>query len=416
MEIFNVKLELTNESNCMILRKNSQEENEPEYENESMNVKNSEEIESPLCLKRNHSSIKKSFNLTESQKKLLIKFNSIVQRFSIKKKIPLNLEKKIYELIDDKSYFLRTKKIEIRGSISYFIKKFKSVLFINENFKNFINHHSFIIHPYENFKIFWDLIHFFIMILLFFILPLDIIFEFDDFKPIRLFMSVFLIFDNFLGFSTAYFLNGKLITDRNKIFHSYINNFILDLFTQISLIYDIFLVGNETDIQRKFIKLICLLQYRKFKHIYHTLIDRFKIDMKFGFFLDFVNLIAQIICMMHWVACVWYLIGNVSEEPNVWLDIQNLKDKSEFDKYIYSFYWSAVTMMTVGYGDFTPQNRIETIFCTLIVVVGCGMFAYYIKYYIYKKIHIKVLIYELIMILINMIVLVMYSELTKIYY
>ena len=36
-------------------------------------------------------------------------------------------------------------------------------------------------------------------------------------------------------------------------------------------------------------------------------------------------------------------------------------------------------MMTVRYGDFTPQNRYETIFAIVVVVVGCGLFAYYIR-------------------------------------
>lgn len=190
---------------------------------------------------------------------------------------------------------------------------------------------------------------------------------------------MFSILDNFLGFSTAYFKHGKLITDRKLIFKSYIKNFIFDLVTQFSLIYDIFINGDDTDVKRKFIKLICLVQYRKFKQIYHTLIDCFKIDMKFGYLLDFINLIATSICIMHWVACAWYLLALTSGEAHTWLDIQNIGQKDRFHKYIYAFYWSSVTMMTVGYGDFAPQNVYETLFATIIVVVGCGLFAYYIK-------------------------------------
>jgi Ion channel len=33
-------------------------------------------------------------------------------------------------------------------------------------------------------------------------------------------------------------------------------------------------------------------------------------------------------------------------------------------------------MMTVGYGDITPQNSMEVLFATITVVFGCGVYAY----------------------------------------
>ena len=35
--------------------------------------------------------------------------------------------------------------------------------------------------------------------------------------------------------------------------------------------------------------------------------------------------------------------------------------------------------MTVGYGDIIPQNPNEIIFVTFSVLIGCGIFAYYIN-------------------------------------
>ena len=35
--------------------------------------------------------------------------------------------------------------------------------------------------------------------------------------------------------------------------------------------------------------------------------------------------------------------------------------------------------MTVGYGDITPKNFYEVIIATAIVIVGCGINAYYIN-------------------------------------
>lgn len=356
--------------------------------------KKTPELTSPLKLSnrsnnklnQSHSTLKKllstfSFSKREipSELKKTIQEFITVLKLSLRKKVPPSLSKQIFEILNDQCYFQENHIKNIIGS--YRVLRYFCCFFIilNELTKCAFESQRFIIHPYKNYKIFWDLIHILLMIFLFFYLPLDIIFEFQSSKNLRIVLSMFSILDNFLGFSTAYFKHGKLITDRKLIFKSYIKNFIFDLVTQFSLIYDIFINGDDTDVKRKFIKLICLVQYRKFKQIYHTLIDCFKIDMKFGYLLDFINLIATSICIMHWVACAWYLLALTSGEAHTWLDIQNIGQKDRFHKYIYAFYWSSVTMMTVGYGDFAPQNVYETLFATIIVVVGCGLFAYYIK-------------------------------------
>ena len=33
-------------------------------------------------------------------------------------------------------------------------------------------------------------------------------------------------------------------------------------------------------------------------------------------------------------------------------------------------------MMTVGYGDITPQNSLEILFAVITIVFGCGVYAY----------------------------------------
>ena len=48
-------------------------------------------------------------------------------------------------------------------------------------------------------------------------------------------------------------------------------------------------------------------------------------------------------------------------------------------KYLYAIYWALVTMLTVGYGDITPQNKQEIIVCVVSVVLGCVVYAYNIS-------------------------------------
>ena len=348
---------------------------EPNIDNTLPFIKNVEKIQykyllsKEVTLQKDENELNPTEIMTNSQAPInaLAHFLTIFQRVSSFHRIPVYLSQKIFDIIGDKSYFKQNQSTKIWN-------------FLKKAYKICLNHHQyFIIHPYQNFKIFWDMIHFCLMIFLFFYLPLDIIFEYKWSKILRFLFNALFLFDNCLGFSTAYFHHGKLITDRKKIFQAYFYNFILDLITQSSLIYDIFFIEDETDVKRKFIKLVFLVQYRKFKRIYNTLIDRFKIDMKFGYLLDFIKLIATSICIMHWVACAWCFLGFMSGETKTWLDSQNLGNKSHYDQYLYALYWAAVTMMTVGYGDFTAQNRYETIFSIVIVVVGCGLFTYYIR-------------------------------------
>ena len=50
-----------------------------------------------------------------------------------------------------------------------------------------------------------------------------------------------------------------------------------------------------------------------------------------------------------------------------------------FREYIYAYYYSVTTMVSVGYGDISPVNQTEVIFCVLFMLITCGMFAFIIN-------------------------------------
>lgn len=77
-------------------------------------------------------------------------------------------------------------------------------------------------------------------------------------------------------------------------------------------------------------------------------------------FVQFAYILAIVI---HLVACGWLVLrsqgGEVSE-----------------DRYLESIYWAVTTMCTVGYGDIIPNNSIQMIYATVVMLVGYVLFAY----------------------------------------
>ncbi|KAF0687933.1 Aste57867_20425 [Aphanomyces stellatus] len=82
-----------------------------------------------------------------------------------------------------------------------------------------------------------------------------------------------------------------------------------------------------------------------------------------------------LVCLTsHWFSCFFYFLSD--GVANGWVAKQELQDRPIFDKYVNAFYWSIMTMTTVGYGDVTGQNTQERAFSIFAMVVGAWIFAY----------------------------------------
>ena len=287
-----------------------------------------------------------------------------------------------YSLIDDNSYFIESIKSE--SNFKLWIKAtMKSLGMIKKCIK--INTFD----PYNPLKTFWDLLHFIALILIFFFIPLQIAFLNNEFLGIKDtiygFSIGFFVLDIMINLNTSYFSDGAIVKIRRKIFDHYFNKgmFWSDISAVIALVLGNFILTQENH----FMNLTLFIIFGKMsrmKWLYSKLTSQFKLQTNFKGYLDLIHLLLTTLLVLHLLACFWLMFSLLNIElfdgdSQTWLKTHNLVQQEWYVQYIYSFYWSVVTMMTVGYGDIVPQNCLEVVYATITIIFGCGVYGYYLN-------------------------------------
>jgi len=78
----------------------------------------------------------------------------------------------------------------------------------------------------------------------------------------------------------------------------------------------------------------------------------------------------------HWFACLWYITYYIEDAAENWITSGGFEDYNTFDSYIASWYFSVMTMSTIGYGDISPVTSAERIVACIMMLVGAGIYAY----------------------------------------
>ncbi|KAI4880279.1 hypothetical protein NFI96_030718 [Prochilodus magdalenae] len=93
----------------------------------------------------------------------------------------------------------------------------------------------------------------------------------------------------------------------------------------------------------------------------------------------------------HWLACIWYAIGNV-EKPYLehtigWLDNLGMSIGKQYnysdpssgpsikDKYVTALYFTFSSLTSVGFGNVSPNTNSEKIFSICVMLIGSLMYA-----------------------------------------
>ena len=236
-----------------------------------------------------------------------------------------------------------------------------------------------VFHPYNRINIIWDMIHFLIILILLFFIPIEVCFDLDVPKLLNGLLILFFVGDIVINFNTSFFRKGTLVKKRVSIIRNYLKtDFCTDFISLIFYVIDLRDSGNFV-----LLKFLCFLRWKKLGKINLKLQEKFKLNVKIhSSVIELIKLLFFSFYILNIFACFWYYIAriNLNDPEHInWLYANNLENKKLYKQYIYSLYWSAVTILTVGYGDIVPKNNTELIFTIFTIFFGCGLFAYFIN-------------------------------------
>ncbi|XP_050098111.1 potassium voltage-gated channel subfamily H member 2 isoform X2 [Anopheles aquasalis] len=208
----------------------------------------------------------------------------------------------------------------------------------------------------------------------------------DPIVIIDLIVDVTFVVDILINFRTT-FVNGQdeVVSHPGRIAVHYLSGwFLIDLVAAIP--FDLLLVGSDTDETTTLIGLLKTARLLRLVRVARK-IDRYS---EYGAAV-LVLLMATFALIAHWLACIWYAIGN-AERPLLkakigWLDAL-AQDTQEYyfpnntgggpsvkSRYVTALYFTFTSLTSVGFGNVAPNTDAEKIFTICVMLVGSLMYA-----------------------------------------
>ncbi|XP_015185534.1 PREDICTED: potassium voltage-gated channel subfamily H member 2 isoform X14 [Polistes dominula] len=207
----------------------------------------------------------------------------------------------------------------------------------------------------------------------------------DPIVIIDFIVDVTFIVDIIINFRTTFVNNNdEVVSHPVKIAVHYLKGwFIIDLVAAIP--FDLLLVGSDTDETTTLIGLLKTARLLRLVRVARK-IDRYS---EYGAAV-LLLLMASFALIAHWMACIWYAIGN-AERPTLkskvgWLDIlandthqfyshNNTGGPSIKSRYITALYFTFSSLTSVGFGNVAPNTDAEKIFTIIVMLIGSLMYA-----------------------------------------
>jgi len=125
----------------------------------------------------------------------------------------------------------------------------------------------------------------------------------------------------------------------------------------------------------RLLRMLKMLRMLKVSRIYQRLELSFVQLHSYQVF-DLYKFMICLVLISHWLACLWAMTLSLppSDTSTRWIDAFDdsdlTKDSAVWQQYVAALYFTAYTMTSVGYGDVTPANIVERIFCILILFIS----------------------------------------------
>uniref|UniRef100_A0A8C7ZTB4 Cyclic nucleotide-binding domain-containing protein n=1 Tax=Oryzias sinensis TaxID=183150 RepID=A0A8C7ZTB4_9TELE len=259
---------------------------------------------------------------------------------------------------------------------------------------------NWIIHPYSDFRFYWDFTMLLFMVGNLIIIPVGItFFKEETTTPWIIFNVVsdtFFLMDLVLNFRTGIIIedNSDIILDPKTIKTKYLKTwFIVDFISSIPVDY-IFLIvekGIDSEVYKtaralrivRFTKILSLLRLlrlsrliryiHQWEEIFHMTYDLASAVMRI------FNLIGMMLLLCHWDGCLQFLVPMLQEFPSdCWVSLNKMENDTWSELYSFAVFKAMSHMLCIGYGRQAPESLSDIWLTMLSMIVGATCYAVFI--------------------------------------
>uniref|UniRef100_A0A8D3A7D3 Hyperpolarization activated cyclic nucleotide gated potassium channel 4 n=1 Tax=Scophthalmus maximus TaxID=52904 RepID=A0A8D3A7D3_SCOMX len=257
-----------------------------------------------------------------------------------------------------------------------------------------------IIHPYSDFRFYWDLTMLLLMVGNLIIIPVGITFFKDEHTPPWIVFNVvsdtFFLMDLVLNFRTGIVKedNTEIILDPQQIKIKYLRSwFVVDFISSIPVDYIFLIVETRIDSDFyktaralrivRFTKILSLLRLlrlsrliryiHQWEEIFHMTYDLASAMVRI------VNLIGMMLLLCHWDGCLQFLVPMLQDfPPDCWVSKNKMVNDTWGQQYSYALFKAMSHMLCIGYGMYPPVGMTDVWLTILSMIVGATCYAMFV--------------------------------------